>query len=307
MNMIRPTTITDAMLVSSDVPETDYDEYNPATTYGENDYVMETASGVHRIYQSLQAANTGNALPVLPATSTAWWLEISPTNRWKVFDQVVQTQTSQAASMEYVLEPGLFDAIALLNLEATSVQIVIDDPVEGEVYNETTNLVTTLPYSDWYLYFFEPALRDTDVIKTDLCAVGTPPYTNAEVTITITNTTGNAECGAIVFGMQAYLGALNYGAKAGNIDYSVKDVDAFGNVTITERSYSKRMRCPLTINNSVVDYVKQQLDIYRATPLVFVGHEDFNMFIMYGFIKDYEIELVNHSYSHCDLAVDGLT
>jgi hypothetical protein len=302
MNMIRPTTITDAMLVSSDVPETDYDEYDAGTTYAEDDYVMETASGVHKVYQSLQGANTGHAL-----TDTLWWLEISPTNRWKVFDTKVQTQTSQAASMEYVLEPGLFDAVALLNLEATSVQIVIDDPVEGEVYNETTNLVTTIPYSDWYLYFFEPSIRDTDIVKTDMCAIGTPPFTNAQITITITNTAGNAECGGIVLGMQAYIGAMAYGAEAGNIDYSVKSADDFGNYTITERSYSKRMNCPLEIRNLVVDESKRLLDQYRATPMVFVGHEDYTMFIIYGFIKNYSIVMAHPAFSRCDLEIEGLT
>jgi hypothetical protein len=138
MKLIAKTTITDAMLISTDVTEADYSEYDVSTTYGDGDTVIETASGVHRIYESLQAANTGNALPVLPATATAWWLEISATNRWKVFDGIIGTQTGKATSMQYLLSPGAFDSIALLNLSATDAEIYVYE-TSGAGANHITN------------------------------------------------------------------------------------------------------------------------------------------------------------------------
>jgi hypothetical protein len=49
MKIIRPITITEAMLTSTDVPETDYAAYNAGTTYYEGDRCI---SG-HKIYESL--------------------------------------------------------------------------------------------------------------------------------------------------------------------------------------------------------------------------------------------------------------
>jgi hypothetical protein len=56
------------------------------TTYADGDRVIVT-TGYHKIYESQQAANTGND----PTTDDGtWWLEVSSTNRWKMFDAIVQ-------------------------------------------------------------------------------------------------------------------------------------------------------------------------------------------------------------------------
>jgi len=73
--IIRPVEITDAILTSSNVPET------VAATYaGDTTYALADRSGLapvdgaaQLIYESLSAGNIGNPLPVPPATSTAYW------------------------------------------------------------------------------------------------------------------------------------------------------------------------------------------------------------------------------------------
>lgn len=73
--IIRPVEITDAMLTSSNVPETVAATYSGATTYALGDRVgLAPVNGqAQLIYESLSAGNLGNALPVPPATSTAFW------------------------------------------------------------------------------------------------------------------------------------------------------------------------------------------------------------------------------------------
>jgi hypothetical protein len=52
------------------------------TTYADGDRVIVTTPNIHKIYESQQAANTGND----PTTDDGtWWLEVSSTNRWKLF------------------------------------------------------------------------------------------------------------------------------------------------------------------------------------------------------------------------------
>lgn len=73
--IIRPIEITDAILTSSNVPETVAATYSGATTYALADRVgLAPVDGAAQlIYESLSAGNIGNPLPVPPATSTAFW------------------------------------------------------------------------------------------------------------------------------------------------------------------------------------------------------------------------------------------
>lgn len=73
--IIRPIEITDAILTSSNVPETVAATYAGGTTYAAADRVgLAPVNGAAQlIYESLSAGNVGNPLPVPPATATAFW------------------------------------------------------------------------------------------------------------------------------------------------------------------------------------------------------------------------------------------
>ena len=73
--IIRPIEITDAMLTSSNVPETVAATYAGGTTYAAGDRagLAPVDGAAQLIYESLSAGNIGHALPVPPATSTAYW------------------------------------------------------------------------------------------------------------------------------------------------------------------------------------------------------------------------------------------
>lgn len=297
MKIIRPTAITDAILTSSTVAEADYAVYNPSTTYALGARVIVT-TGDHHIYESLQAGNTGNT----PASSPTWWLPISATNRWKAFDGKIADQTSNATSISYVLTPGSFDAIALLNMDATSVQITLTDPTYGEVYDQTIDLVSTGNVVDGYTYFFEPITRRTALALLDI-----PPYSSASVSIIITNTGGTAKVGEIVLGRQSDIGETEYGPSIGIIDYSKKEADTFGNYIVLERAYSKRISCQLSLLNGKVDEMVRQLELYRATPLVWAAAEEFSSLIVYGFYKSFDVVIPGPTVSNCSLEIEGLT
>ena len=55
LKVIPPVTITDSILLSSSVPETDYAAWNSGTTYSIGNRVILTST--HKIYESLQNSN----------------------------------------------------------------------------------------------------------------------------------------------------------------------------------------------------------------------------------------------------------
>lgn len=297
MKIIRPVTITDAMLTSSTVAETDHAAYNGATTYALGDKVIVTTAD-HSIYESLQAANTGNT----PATSPAWWLKISATNRWKAFDVKVADQVSRTTDINYVLAPGAIDAISLLNIDGTSVQITMTDPTDGVVFDQTIDLTSTQNVIDGYTYCFEPIIRRTDLAVFDL-----PPYSAASVSITVTNTGGTAKLGELIIGRASRLGYTEYDPSIGIVSYSRKDTDTFGNFIVVKRAYSKRMSCNLFLDNAYVDEVVRQLSLYDAIPLVWVAADDFSSLIVYGYYRSFDVVIPYPTQSTCSLEIEGLT
>lgn len=111
MKLIRPTTLTDAMLNSSTAAENDYAVWSSSTAYAVGSRVILTST--HRKYEAL-AASTG----VNPASDPTKWLDLGPTNRWAMFDARVGTATTRAGSLQVVLAPGAADGLALIDIEA---------------------------------------------------------------------------------------------------------------------------------------------------------------------------------------------
>lgn len=292
MKFLKPTVITDALLVSSNVPETDYAAWSGATTYALADRVISA----HHIYESLQAANLNHAV-----TDAAWWLDLGATNRWKMFDQGVGSQTSMASQIVVTVEPGLINSIALLDIEAQSVQIeVVADALT--IYDETFVIGDDAILNDWFEYFFE----DIDP-QTDLTVVGLPVYSGGEVTVTI-NAPITAKCGTMVVGKMVQVGGTRSGAGVSIIDYSKKETDIYGNTTLIERSYAKRVTADVIVENSRLDYVSRQLALVRATPCVWVTDSDgtYGSMTVYGFYRDWGININYPTHSEASLTIEGL-
>lgn len=151
MYFIRPTTLTDAMLFGSTVPETDYTEYAAGTTYASGDHCMVTTGGVHKVYESLKSANTGNNPPDNTTGTDPWWLDCGATNRWKIVDSIVGDQMSQSESATWILKPGLADSVALLNMEASTAQLSVSDSGTDLITNGTdwTGATGTTQPNSW--------------------------------------------------------------------------------------------------------------------------------------------------------------
>lgn len=297
MELIRPMAIGDAALVSSNVPEDDYDAWDSGTTYGQGDRVIDTTT--HRVYESVQASNSAHD----PVTDDgSWWIDIGSTNRWAMFDGVVNAQTVNADSIEVVIQTtGRQNSLALFNVDADELQIVVTDPVDGEVYDETYSLTSDSGITDWYSWFFEPIERATEFSVIDL-----PAYTGATIAITLTGA-GEVACGECVIGYARSIGDAQYGAGIGITDYSIKTFDDFGNASVVERAFSRRADFAVMVENSFVDQLMKLLAVYRATPIVYRGAAQFRSTLVYGFYRDFRIEIAYPEISICTMEIEGLT
>ena len=266
LNVIVPTTIKDSVLISSTAAENDYAVWSAATTYAAGQLVIVAAT--HRIYESGKASNLGND-PTIAINRTGtppWWIDVSPTNRWAMFDGLINTATTVATPLTVVLQPGFIGAMYLSGLVAENISISIKDAPGGTVvYTYSDSLENSQP-PDYWEYFFSPFRQQDDLFLSDI-----PPYSNMEVTVTISSVSGNVSCGFFSVGDLRPLGMTEWDAEAQPKTYSYIVDDKYGNNKIIRRPSAKNMRLTAEVDIVNADYVEETVRLLQDIPVVCIG------------------------------------
>ena len=298
LTVVRPLAITPAMLVSSDVPETDYPEWTAGTTYAIGDRVMLAAQ--HNVYQSAVSGNVGKS----PAADRAAWQEVGATNRWRPFDKSVSSQVKQADSISYRIKPGqAVTSVGVLNITGgASLRVRVIDPTAGTVYDKTISLARVPIASGWWMWFFGKRRAPTQALLQDL-----PSYPGADILIEISGTAELA-VGVILLGqLRQFSMGVKMGARVGIQDYSRKERNDFGDVLVVERAFANRAGFSMLLAADEVDALHQFLSEVRATPCLWIGSKRYEATTVYGFYKSFDIVIAYFNYSDCELELEGLT
>lgn len=266
--LLQPATITTSNLVSSNVPENDAAAWSAQTTYPLGARVIKAAT--HRLYESASAGNVGND----PAGVSGKWIDVGPTKRWAMFDQALGTSTTAASSVAVTIDAPAIQAVALLDVTATSVRV------------QATGYDRTIAAGAGAITFLDLPAGITRV--------------------TVTTTGSSVAIGTLMVGKLVGLGITEASPTAGITDYSRKVVDDFGAVTIVERAWSKRMTAKALIRTDAVDVVANRIATVRAQPSLWIGQTGLDSLIVYGFFKDFAIE-VEANVSKLSLTIEGLS
>lgn len=295
MRVILPTVITPAILKDSNVLENDAPAWSSTVTYTKGQTVLVD----RKVYEAL---GVGTNLNKPPATEPTFWLDTGFDNRWRMFDQKVGTLTERATPLVVKLTPGIVSDMALLNVDAESVDVVMK-LAGATVWSASMDLRSSETVLDWYDYFFMPFRAKTDAVFT-----GMPPYATAELTITIAKPLNPVAVGTLIVGTAINLGNTLISPKIGIVDYSKKEPDAWGDYYVVERAFSKRMSAEVLVDNKMLDEVFRTLAKYRATPLLWSGGIGrFSSLIVYGFYKSFELDIAFSTHAHLSLDIEGLT
>lgn len=293
MIVIEPIAVTDSVLTSSNVLENDYAAYSAGTTYALGNRVISTT---HKIYESLAASNLGN-----PLTDITKWLEVGATNRWKMFDSLNNTQTTNANSIDVVLSPALIaNGIYMAGLDADSITLTITDAIDGVVYSKTESLIMPAGGTFWNWCFRRIRRRSVFV------SLALPMYSNATYTVSISKPGGTAKCGMFVLGPQVDIGLSLYGLGTDIKDYSTTTFNADGTSTTVTRGFSKRMTIDVVIDNEDIDYVQDMLAGYRQTPVVWIGATTYGSTCIYGKFSSFKNVIESFPQSKMALQIEGM-
>ena len=297
MRVIKSVVTTDTILTSSNIPEDEYPAWVSGTSYTALDKVIYE----HKIYERI-VTGTGTTTPDLDQVN---WLDSGYTNRYRMFDNIISSVSSRTGGIEFTLTPNqVINGIALLNINASTVRVVMNDPIEGVVYDRTKELRSSSNVIDYYSYFFAPLINlgDLDtVIFLDL-----PNKPTATITVYVSSGVGLVEVGEVVYGVQSIVGRTNYGTAIGITSYSRKDTDEFGKVTVVKRKNSKYADYDIDIDNTNLAFVQRLFQDIDSVPCVFIGNPEMEELIVYGFYKDFKATISFPTVSKCTLRVEGL-
>lgn len=308
MKIVRPITITDAMLVSSTVPEPDTGD--PAVwSSGTNYTVGATArnASTHLIYKAVAASGPSNGGAVDPTTDTdaSHWVSMGGVSRWAMFDNFVSTATVTAASpLTVTIAPGYCDALYLYGLVGDNANVTMRDGLGGPVVYTRDLVLKADKIADWYAYYFDELRQIPYFTLTDL-----PPYLNGHITLNVTASAGGVACGMMLPGKTYAIGDTEYGVRVGIRDYSRKTTDeATGFTTLEQRRFAKTMSASVSLKRDFFAEVQATLEGLRATPTVWVGDDGAGIepLTLYGFYKDFYLVVQKPTYGVYNLEIEGM-
>lgn len=204
-------------------------------------------SSAHKLYQCAIATSQDPEEGV--ATVPPTWVEVSPTNRWAMFDYKRSTQSESSSPLTISLDPdGIIDSVSVFDIEEVStIKVVATSASSGEVYNQT-HTVTGL---------------------VELVILDIPPFSDLVIDLTFTG--GAMLVGEVVVGESKELGVLVSGVVSDRIDYSRTTYDDFGNVTDVPRPIVKYITYPIRMLKSDAPGIERYLDALRGSQAVWVG------------------------------------
>ena len=299
---LKPLAITDAMLVSSSVPETDYPVYTAGASWNQGDRCIVT-TGVHLIYESIYAGSQSGHDPTLAASAT-YWKKVSATNKFKCFDTSSSTQTVQAGSASYRFTPGqVVNGVVLLNAVGDSARVRMIDPVAGTVYDKTYSMTGVLRKSTPYDWCYSRRKRRSSVVALDL-----PSYYGADILVDVTAASGNVSIGVLAIGYQQRMGkGVKLGLRGGITDYSDKAVNSYGDMVLNVLGYADKMNLVLVCDNSEIDDIRDQFIELRATPCIYVATELYRSALTFGIYGEFELLIAYQTESEYSVDFKGFT
>lgn len=267
---------------------------------------FETGTGGTGTY-TVSASQTVSSTAITgtaPVTNETYWARYGSTNRWSMHDSSSSSQTANVTSIVNVYQAtGYCDSVGLLNIDCSSVNIKVEDLTDGEIYNETLVAVDNSGIVNSWHYCFDPIVRKTELLVTDL-----PLYADPKITLTISGGTGNTVlCGTAYIGKRYNAGGTFYGMGLGIQDYSVTVEDAYGNRQFVEGAYSRKTSWTVNVDNRAVDSLHNLLAGIRATPALYIGHADYGSSYIFGKFNDFNIEIAHPVVSVCSIELESLT
>lgn len=303
MILVNPIVIEEENLISSSILVDDAPVYSSGQAYNTGDTVIVA----NEVFEALTATSDEPNAGILKEPAT--WLRLGYVNKYRMFrdgtdsytESPLPTLETDSEVIDVTVTPGqLVNTVALFTVDAFSVRVVMEAPIEGVVYDNTLNLVDYY-VDNVYDFFFTPYKTRADIRFYDL-----PPYPEATIRVIITGNPGaKTKCGILTMGKAESLGNAQYGSSVGELNFDINERDGFGNLYWKPRRKVKRAEFDLLVESIRIDHIQKVLG-NLTTPAAFLGSEHYDSTAIYGKYIDYEIIIESNELSDATMTVVGV-
>lgn len=286
-------------VLSTDAPQDTYENWNSTISYTQDAYVK--VDSLKRIYRCASSSSLNQYPPENPTI----WVDYGADNSYKMFDDIIGSQTEFNTQMQLSISANSINSLALLNLDSiVSIHIVqVDNYLSDIVYDEMIYLadygVDTL-----YEYWYKPLSFRRDLFIGDLSF-----STDSTLNIAI-NGGSTSKVGAVLTGISDTIGITLYGSKIKLKDYSKYVADDYGNMTFSKRGFARIINAQAVIDTSRVDEIIKKVASIRGGLTLFIGDETsdgFSSMTTLGYIENLELSIDDPSKTAYPISIVGVT
>ena len=264
-----------------------------AGTYAKGAKVRNAA---HVAYESLADANTA------ALTDATKWLKLGATNRYAMFDDRNNTQTTNPEEIIVALSPrAIAQGLLLGNVEASEIAIAVTVPNVGVVSREKTSLVSSTSDSSFFRWAFNRIKRKTLFLTLNL-----PIFFNGVVTVSIRRPGDVARCGMCMIGPIVDPGPTLMGLSTEIKDYSTTSFNVDGSSSTVERGYRKLMSMDVSIDTEKIVEAEEQMIAWRQKTVVWIGAVTRPDSILVGRYSSFKKVIESFPRSRMSLQIEGV-
>jgi len=296
MRIVTPFNVDTAQLTTTNV-------VNEVADWSAGTYNLgEQAVDANQVYKVVADPSTTDRPTVGAASNPPTWVRLGWSNQYRMFRDGRDSYSSRDESIDVTLNfDQIVTTVAALGLQGVSATLTVVDSVDGTVYDETIDLVDIGVNNLWEYFFLPYDFNDTAIFD------GIPPYQGADINLSIAAATAidEARAGRVLVGIERSLGVTNYGVSVSILDYSTKERDGFGNLTLVPRRTVRLVDYDVKVDTEKVDFVVRTLERIPSTPTLFIGDSSFSSSVTFGIYRDFSQGITSTSISDLAIQVEG--
>ncbi len=264
-------------LINTNVPDSAYPLWDETASYVAGDVVYVEDN--HGEYKAI-ADNSGTH----PLDNPDKWTWLGTTNRWRMFDQYLNTATVNVGSIEIEISAYGAGGLFLGNILGTELYIEVIDAASGEIIESVQEVLIADP-GDWEEYFFGTWI---DEYKRSFFYERKTLTRDCIYKIRLTNGDSDAQIGIFAIGQTDKTGCTLWNVDVSALDFSTVVTDTNTGATFLQQgNYVKTMQVDIYANTSGIDVIYRKLTEIRGTPVVFIGGV-YDTLTVFGFVKKFE-------------------
>lgn len=282
--------------------------YNTGSNIYYNDFYIIDLSDEDKnnpVHFTQDLVNTYTTEALTPQDNPLYWLDLGYTNKYKMLDTSLNSETVYNGNMEMSFIVNKCDSIFLFGLYGTDVNITITSIDGATEYFNTDYDLENKNGGTFYNYFFNDFTYDDKFYETQLFT-NIPIAYDVKVSITINALSGVSKCGLVAIGREYNIGGTTYGSSISSRDFSTKAENSQGEIYLEKGNIKRTNSLIIEIPNNMIDKVVELFDKFRATPIVFKGVDDIRTTVVFGIYNKYDVIIQTPSVSKLNIDYESL-